>query len=78
MKALTTVVVVAFACASAFSQTNSRDDSFHPWWHDRYPGEPLHSPDAKKLPLISVQANHFADPKARWSYFAASRLPIRT
>jgi hypothetical protein len=50
MKALITVVVVAFACASAFSQTNARDDSFHPWWHDRYPGEPLHSPDAKKLP----------------------------
>lgn len=65
MKALITVVVVAFACASAFSQTNSREESFHPWWHDRYPGEAPHSPDAKKLPLISVKANHFVDPEGK-------------
>lgn len=63
MKALITILVVGFACASAFSQANSGDQSFHAWWHDRYPGEPLNSPDAKKLPLISVKANHFVDPQ---------------
>jgi len=63
MKALITAVIVAFACASAFSQADSRDQSFHRWWHDRYPGEPLESPNATKLPLISVKANHFVDPE---------------
>lgn len=65
MKALLTIVVVACACASAFSQADSGDGSFHAWWHDRYPGEPLNSPDAKKLPRISVQANHFVDPQGK-------------
>ena len=58
-------MVVAFACASLFSQANTRDEAFHPWWHDRYPGEPLNSPDAKKLPLISVRGNHFVDPQGK-------------
>ena len=35
----------------------------HAWWHDRYPGNPLNSPNGKKLPLISVRGNKFVDPQ---------------
>ncbi len=31
------------------------------WWHQAYFNRPLKSPDAKKLPLISVSGNHFVD-----------------
>ncbi|MGD0095035.1 MAG: cellulase family glycosylhydrolase [Terracidiphilus sp.] len=32
------------------------------WWHKSYPTRPVNSPDAKKLPLISVRGNRFVDP----------------
>jgi hypothetical protein len=35
----------------------------HAWWHDRFPGNPLNSPNSKKLPLISVRGNKFVDPQ---------------
>ena len=43
-------------------QTPAPSKNIHRWWEDRYPGEPLKSPDAKKLPLISVRGNKFVDP----------------
>ena len=61
MKSFITVIIITLAFTSATAQTNN--PSFHQWWHDRYPGEPLKSPDAKKLPLISVKGNHFIDPQ---------------
>jgi aryl-phospho-beta-D-glucosidase BglC (GH1 family) len=32
------------------------------WWHGTYRTRPLNSPDATKLPLISVSGNRFVDP----------------
>jgi len=32
------------------------------WWHGAYYTRPLSSPDAKKLPLITVSGNRFVDP----------------
>lgn len=62
MKLLSAVVTFALIATIAAAQTPSHSDQpFHQWWHDRYPGEPLKSPDAKKLPLISVKGNHFVD-----------------
>ena len=30
-----------------------------PWWRERAPGAQRYTADAKKLPLITVQGNHF-------------------
>jgi endoglucanase len=35
------------------------------WWHAAYLTQPLNSPDAKKLPLISVSGNRFVDPTGK-------------
>jgi len=39
-----------------------RHGNVHRWWNERYPGDPLNSRDARKLPLISVRGNHFVSP----------------
>lgn len=33
------------------------------WWYARHPGDPLNSPNARKLPRISVRGNRFVDPQ---------------
>lgn len=33
----------------------------HQWWKDQYPGEPLKSPNAKKLLPVTVRGNKFVD-----------------
>ena len=61
------VVCLALACdpatTSAQNPAPAKDAKYHQWWHDRAPGEPFKSPDATKLPLISVRGNHFVDPQ---------------
>jgi len=63
-------VGIALLCATgvasaqnppATSGVAAQRKAAHQWWKDQYPGEPLKSPDAKKLPLISVHGNKFMD-----------------
>lgn len=37
--------------------------SYHQWWNEPFPGAPLHSKDAKKLPFIKVDGNKFVNEK---------------
>ena len=55
-------ISLAFLCASsiAFAQTKH-----HEWWKDLPLNRPLNSPNAKKLPLISVRGNKFVDPDGK-------------
>lgn len=62
MKALIFGLLIALACVPALSQTKTADANYHGWWHDQYPNKPLNSPNAKKLPLITVKGNKFVDP----------------
>jgi len=66
MRTLTTAAVATLTllCASraTVAQTAKK---YHQWWNDRYVGEPLNSPNAKKLPLISVRGNQFVDPQGK-------------
>jgi endoglucanase len=48
---------------ATLAQTATPRSKPHQWWNERYPGAPLKSPDAKKLPLISVHGNRFVDPQ---------------
>ena len=51
---------------SAFAQTaTSPATKVNDWWHAAYLTQPLNSPDAKKLPLISVSGNRFVDPTGK-------------
>ena len=67
MKVRITAVIVTLIFTSSMAQTNN--SSFHQWWHDRYPGTPLNSPNGKKLPLISVKGNKFVDPQGNTMLF---------
>jgi hypothetical protein len=39
------------------------------WWNARHPGAPLNTPDAKKLPRVSVRGNRFVDPQGKLLLF---------
>jgi len=39
------------------------------WWNARHPGNPLNSPNAGKMPRISVRGNQFVDPKGKVHLF---------
>lgn len=41
------------------------DGQLHDWWRGMYLTRPLNSPDAEKLPLISVKGNRFVDPAGK-------------
>jgi endoglucanase len=61
------ILFCSSSAALAQNATNSANPAAHQkapheWWKDQYPGEPLKTPDAKKLPLISVRGNKFVDP----------------
>jgi endoglucanase len=66
---ITAVAVLAFSCGlSALAQTanpTAGTKKINDWWHSAYLTRPLNSPDAKKLPLISVKGNRFADPEGK-------------
>jgi len=61
-------MALLFVCSAGFSRDASgtprqtaQNRKPHEWWKGQYPGEPLKSPNAKKLPLISVRGNKFVD-----------------
>jgi hypothetical protein len=57
-------VSLALLCGShaALGQATG-DRKIHQWWNDRHVGQALNSPNARKLPLISVRGNRFVDPQ---------------
>ena len=64
MKRLATAVIATaiFCGLSALAQSApAPTGKVNDWWHATYPTRPLDSPDAKKLPLISVRGNRFVD-----------------
>lgn len=69
MRVALSVVVMSLAlvcgpCSAVAQNTAAaKDAKYHRWWDDRTPGEPFKSPDATKLPLISVRGNQFVDPQ---------------
>jgi endoglucanase len=71
MRNLVTAVAVCLVllCTSlsAFAQAagTAKPRKIHEWWNDRFAGEPLNSPNARKLPLISVRGNKFVDPQGK-------------
>lgn len=54
-----------FWLQNAPAQQDSQAPAYHQWWRDRPFGRPFNSPDAKKLPLISVKGNKFVDPNGK-------------
>ena len=65
MKRLATAVAVPaiFFALNVLAQTaKPPDGKVNDWWHTAYLTRPLDSPDATKLPLISVKGNRFVDP----------------
>jgi endoglucanase len=79
MKRLTAVAAVfAILCGlSALAQTapsTTRGKKVNDWWHEVYLTQPLNSPDAKTLPLISVRGNRFTDPAGQPLLFRGVNL----
>jgi aryl-phospho-beta-D-glucosidase BglC (GH1 family) len=48
--------------AASQDKAPSKKPDMREWWNARHPGDPLNSPQAKKLPRISVRGNRFVDP----------------
>ncbi len=71
MKALLCAVVLMLGAYVSFAQTpaTTAKPKYHDWWNDRVVGEPLNSPNANKLPRISVRGNKFVDPQGRTVLF---------
>jgi len=58
------LALICGACpAVAQNAGATKETKIYDWWNDRYPGEPLKSPNGTKLPLISVRGNKFVDPQ---------------
>ena len=64
-----TIAVGLFAILSGVSAlgqtTHPTTGKLNDWWHAAYLSKPMTSPDAKKLPLISVSGNRFVDPAGK-------------
>ena len=65
MKPLIPAILCLWQLAAAQTAAPAR----HQWWNDRPAGRPLNSPNAKKLPLITVKGNHFVDPEGKTVLF---------
>jgi len=66
------VAMVALAwCwqAGAAQSAAPKGQRVHEWWHEQFPDKALNSPNAKKLPLISVKGNRFVDPQGNTVLF---------
>jgi len=64
--AIAVTVTAIFCGLSALAQTANRPTGkVNDWWHAVYLTQPLNSPDAKKLPLLSVSGNRFVDPTGK-------------
>ena len=68
-------VSAALLCGvdAAHAQTPPGQTARHWWNDDSPPPKPLHSPNARTLPRISVRGNHFVDPQGTAVLFKASR-----
>jgi endoglucanase len=55
--------VFAVGSGKAVAEQAGIEKPAREWWKESYPSAPLKSPDARKLPLISVKANRFVDPQ---------------
>jgi aryl-phospho-beta-D-glucosidase BglC (GH1 family) len=63
MKRLAIAATAILFSMNALAQTASPTAApVNAWWRAAYSTQPLNSPDAKKLPLISVSGNQFVDP----------------
>jgi endoglucanase len=64
---------MAILCGlSALAQTPNtpmKNRKVNDWWDQAYLTQPLNSPDATKLPLISVSGNRFVDPAGKQVLF---------
>jgi endoglucanase len=58
---------LVFLCQFAASQdtTPAKKSSSREWWNLRHPGNPLNSPNARKLPRIAVRGNAFVDAQGK-------------
>jgi endoglucanase len=67
MTAVAVNLVLVCTSLSAFAQSagTAKARKIHEWWNDRFVGEPLNSPNARKLPLISIRGNKFVDPQGK-------------
>jgi endoglucanase len=55
---------LALLTGQAATQPAPAAKRIHEWWHEAYvASRPLKSPNAKKLPLLSVRGNRFVDPQ---------------
>jgi len=63
--AVSVALLFCFLLAPAQDIKTSRGKKVHAWWNERHAGEPLNSPNARKLPLISVRGNRFVDPQGK-------------
>lgn len=69
MKRTTQVLTLCLAFIFLFQATVSQEKAqqkkspAREWWNMRHPGDPLNSPNAKKLQRISVRGNRFVDPQ---------------
>jgi hypothetical protein len=57
--------MILFAMSALAQTANPPAAPGNDWWHAAYPTQPLNSPNAKKLPLISVSGNRFVDPAGK-------------
>jgi endoglucanase len=62
MKLPVRVLLVGMALLCTSSAGVAQEKKPHRWWNESYPSEALKSPNAKRLPLISVRGNKFVSP----------------
>ena len=58
-------ILVGLSAVAQTAKPAAETRKVNDWWHAAYLTQPLNSPDAKKLPLISVQGNRFVDPAGK-------------
>ena len=79
MKALIVVLLGLVLCGSQAAPAQKQETKakkVHQWWNDRPLGEPLNSPNAQRLPLISVKGNRLVDPQGNVVSEGRAPLPI--
>ncbi len=60
---------VGLLCGCPAANAQPAEKKYHAWWNDRHIGRPLNSPNARKLPQISVKGNKFVDPQGNTILF---------
>ena len=65
MIALCLTSFLLFQIAAGQEKAPTKKSDPREWWNARHPGNPLNSPNAKKLTRISVSGNRFVDPQGK-------------